>query len=74
MLKIEMPEGWAGVVEPLRALVTELERETHADRTAPPDFAAVSTRWAGVSAAIRATVRARIADAQRAAQRRAPKR
>lgn len=73
MAKIELPEGWAGVAEPLRALVVEVEREAHADGTAPPDLAAVSARWVEVSDAIRATLRARIAEAQ-AAQSLAPKR
>jgi hypothetical protein len=62
--KIELPESWAGVAEPLRALMAEVEREAHADHTTPPDLAAVSARWARVSDAIRATVRARIADTQ----------
>jgi len=69
--KIELPESWAGVAGPLRALMAEVEREAYADGTAPPDLAAVSARWAQVSDAIRAMVRARIANAQ-AAQ--APKR
>ena len=73
MAKIELPEGWAGVAEPLRALVVEVEREAHADGTAPPDLAAVSARWVEVSDAIRATLRARIAEVQ-AAQSLAPKR
>jgi hypothetical protein len=73
MAKIELPESWAGVAEPLRVLMAEVEREAHADRTTPPDLAAVSARWARVSDAIRSTMRARIADAQ-AAQARAPKR
>ena len=73
MAKIELPEGWAGVAEPLRALMAQIEREAHADRTTPPDLAAMSAQWARVSDAIRAMVRARIADAQ-AAQARAPKR
>ena len=72
MAKIELPEGWASVAEPLRALMAELEREAHADRTTPPDLAAVSARWAQVSDAIRATVRARITEAQ--AERRVGKR
>jgi hypothetical protein len=46
--------------------LAEVEREAHADRTTPPDLAAVSARWARVSDAIRAMVRARIADAQAA--------
>ena len=66
MAKIELPESWAGVAEPLRALLAEVEREAQAGRTTPPDLAAVSARWAQVSDAIRATVRARIADAQAA--------
>ena len=73
MAKIELPDGWAGVVEPLRALTAEVEREAHAGSTTPPDLAAVSARWARVSDAIRATVRARIADAQ-AEQSQVPKR
>jgi hypothetical protein len=28
--KIELPESWAGVAEPLRALMAEVEREAHA--------------------------------------------
>jgi hypothetical protein len=64
--KIELPQSWADVAEPLRALMTEIEREAHADRVTPPDLAAVSARWAQVSDAIRGTVRARIADAQAA--------
>jgi hypothetical protein len=71
--KIELPEGWAGVAEPLRALMAEIGREAHADGATPPDLAAVSAQWAQVSNAIRATVRARIADAQ-AAEKRASKR
>lgn len=60
MAKIELPECWAGVAEPLRALMAEIEREAHADGSAPPDLAAVSAQWARVSDAIRAAVRARI--------------
>jgi len=70
--KIELPEAWAGVAEPLRALMAEVEREAHADGTTP-DLAAVSARWARVSDAIRTVVRAQIGDAQ-AAQAKAPKR
>lgn len=66
MAKIELPESWASVAAPLRALMAEVEREAHADRTTPPDLAAVSARWARVSDAIRAMVRARIAEAQAA--------
>jgi hypothetical protein len=33
--KIELPEGWAGVAEPLRALMAEVEREAHVDRATP---------------------------------------
>jgi len=62
--KIELPECWAGVANPLRALMAEIEREARADGSAPPDLAAVSARWAQVRDAIRATVRARIADVQ----------
>jgi hypothetical protein len=71
--KIELPESWAGVAEPLRALIAEVEREVHADGTASPDLAAVSARWAQVSDAVRATLRARIAEVQ-VAQSLAPKR
>ena len=76
MAKIELPDGWAGVVEPLHALMAEVEREAHAKGSVPPDLAAVSARWAQVSEAVRATVRARIAAAQTAAaaQARASKR
>jgi hypothetical protein len=73
MAKIELPECWAGVAEPLRALMAEVELEAHADGSAPPDLAAVSARWAQVRDTIRATVRAQIAAAQ-AAQALAPKR
>jgi hypothetical protein len=54
------------VAGPLRALMAEVEREAHADGSAPPDLAAVSARWAQVRDTIRATVRARIASAQAA--------
>jgi hypothetical protein len=64
MAEIEFPESWAGVAEPLRAPMAEVEREARAETTTPSDLAAVSPRWARVSNAIRATVRARIADAQ----------
>jgi hypothetical protein len=70
MAKIELPEGWAGVAEPLRALMAEVDREAHADRAPSPDLAAVSARWARVSDAIRVTVRARIAQAQAQAPKR----
>lgn len=73
MVEIELPESWAGVAEPLRALMAEVEREAHADRATAPDLAALSVRWARVSDAIRATVRARIAEAQ-AAQTQGPQR
>lgn len=73
MAEIELPESWAGVAEPLRALMVEVEREAHADRMTPPDLAAVSARWAQVSDAIRTTVRARVAEVQ-AAHALAPKR
>jgi hypothetical protein len=53
--------------------IAEIEREAQADRMTPPDLAAVSARWARVSDVIRATVHARIAEAQ-AAQAQAPKR
>jgi len=59
--KIEVPESWA---EPLRELMAEVEREAQAGRTTPRDLAAISARWARVSDAVRATVRARIAAAQ----------
>jgi len=61
--KIELPESWADVAEPLRALMAEIDREAHVDGAPPPDLAAVSARWAQVKGAIRATVRARISDA-----------
>jgi hypothetical protein len=64
MAKIELPETLAGVAEPLRALIAEVDRETQADSTPPPDLAAVLARWAQVSDVIRATTRARITDAQ----------
>jgi hypothetical protein len=73
MAKIELPECWAGVAEPLRALMAEVERGGHADGSAPPDLAAVSALWAQVSDAIRTTVRSRIAEAQ-AVQAQTPKR
>jgi hypothetical protein len=38
--KIELPEGWAGVAEPLRALMAEVDRKEHVDRATPPDLAA----------------------------------
>ena len=72
MAKIELPESWIGVAEPLRALMAEVERDAHGDGAAP-DLATVSARWAQVRDAIRATVRARIVAAQ-AAQALAPKR
>lgn len=46
MAKIELPERWAGVAEPLRALVAEIDREAHVDCAPPPDLAAVSAQWA----------------------------
>ena len=61
-----LPGSWAGVAEPLRALMAEVERDVRADHAAPPDLAAVSARWVRVSDAIRAAVRARIAEAQAA--------
>ena len=66
MVEIELSERWASLAEPLRALVAEVEREAHADRTTTPDHTAVSARWARVSDAIRATLRTRIADAHAA--------
>jgi hypothetical protein len=65
MAQIELPASWVGVAEPLRALLAEVER-AQAGSSVPPDLAAVSARWAQVSDAIRAMVRARIADAQAA--------
>jgi hypothetical protein len=62
--KIELPEHWTCVAEPLRALIAEVDREAHAHNATPLDLAAVSTRWSGVRDAIRETVRARIAEAQ----------
>jgi hypothetical protein len=70
VVEIDLSERWASLAEPLRELMAEVEREAHAT---PPDLAAVSARWARVSDAIRATVHARIAEAQ-AAQAQAPKR
>lgn len=64
MVKIELPAAWVGVAEPLRALMAEVERDACAGSTTPPDLAAVSARWARVSDAIRAAVRAQIADKQ----------
>lgn len=66
MTKIELPESWTGVAEPLRALMAEVEREANADSATAPDLAAVSAGWAQVSAGIRTTVRARISGAQAA--------
>lgn len=74
MAKIELPEGWAGVAEPLRALMAEVDRETHGSSTMTPDLAVVSARWVQVSDAIRAAVSARIADAQLGSQAPMPKR
>ena len=62
--QIELPESWAAVAEPLRALMAEIERDAQAAPTTPTDLAAVSARWAPVKDAIRAVVRARIAEAQ----------
>jgi hypothetical protein len=61
--EIELPEGWTNVAEPLRALMDEVDRKVHADSAVPADVAAVSARWARLSDAFRATVRARIAAA-----------
>lgn len=36
--KIELPESWAGVAEPLRALMAEVEREAHASSARAPDL------------------------------------
>lgn len=63
---MELPESWTAVAEPLRALLAEVEREAHADSATAPDLAALSVRWGRVSDAIRATVRARIAEARAA--------
>jgi hypothetical protein len=41
--KIELPEGQAGVAEPLRALMAEIDREARADDATPPDLTAAST-------------------------------
>jgi hypothetical protein len=41
--KIELPESWAGVVEPLRVLMVD-RREANADLATLPDLAAVSAR------------------------------
>lgn len=70
MAKIELPESWAGVAEPQRALIAEVVREAHG--AAPSDLAAVSARWEQVRDAVHAAVRARIVSAQ-AAQAPAPK-
>jgi hypothetical protein len=64
--KIELPESWAGVAEPLRALIAELDGDAHAGTATAPDPAAVAERWARVSDAIRAMLRARIVNAQAA--------
>lgn len=37
MAKIELPRVLAGVAEPLRALLAEVERTARADRTTPLD-------------------------------------
>jgi hypothetical protein len=57
----------------LRALMAEIDREAHMDSAPPSDLATVSAQWARVSDAIRATVRARVAEVQ-AAQAQALKR
>jgi hypothetical protein len=62
--QIELPESWAAVAEPLRALMAQIERDAQAPPATPTDLAAVSARWAPVKDAIRAIVRARIAEAQ----------
>jgi hypothetical protein len=64
MAKIELSESWAGVAEPLRALMAEIERRAYADSTTPQDLVAVSERWARVRDTIRATVRTQIAAAR----------
>ena len=46
--KIELPECWAGVAEPLRALMAKVECEAHADGSAPPDLTAVSA-WIAIA-------------------------
>ena len=40
MGKIELPRCWAGVAEPLRALMAEVEREAYADSATSPDLTA----------------------------------
>jgi hypothetical protein len=60
--KIELLESWAGVAEPLRALIAEVARE--ADGAAPPDLATVSMRWVQVRDTVHAVVRARIVSAE----------
>ncbi len=40
MGKIELPEGWACVAEPLRTLMTEIDREARAGSATPPDLTA----------------------------------
>jgi hypothetical protein len=42
--KIELPESWADVADPLRALLAEVEREAHVNG-ATPDLAAMLERW-----------------------------
>ncbi|HEX7841439.1 MAG TPA: hypothetical protein VF469_28395 [Kofleriaceae bacterium] len=64
MAKSDFPESWAGVAEPLRALIAEVARET--DGAAAPDLATVSVRWAQVRDAVHSAVRARIVRAQAA--------
>jgi hypothetical protein len=43
--KIELPECWAGVAEPLRTLMAEVEREAHADLA--PDELGLAVRRVG---------------------------
>ena len=64
MAKIELPESWAGVAEPLRAMIAKVARE--ADGAAPPDLATVSARWVQVRDTVHSAVRARIVNAQAA--------
>lgn len=59
--KIELREAWAGVAEPLRALMAEIGCEAE---SGAPNPVVVSAQWTRVSDAIRAAVRAQIAEAQ----------
>jgi hypothetical protein len=44
MAKIELPEGWAGVAEPLRALMAQIERVAQQDEAVSPPV--LPTTWA----------------------------